>query len=69
MSGATIATGGDAAARSRAFPRAVPVLLGGAAFGVIGQGLFYGAAAGINVPLAVVLILALGWIVRGRSAS
>jgi hypothetical protein len=69
MSGATIATGGDTAARSRAFPRAMPILLGGTAFGILGQGLFYGAAAGINVPLAVVLILALGWIVRGRPTA
>jgi hypothetical protein len=46
---------------------AIRVVGAGAALGVIGQLLFFDIGAGINVPIAVAIILVGGWLLRDRS--
>ena len=57
----------DAAARHRSIRHATRVVGAGVVLGVLGQLLFFDLGTGINVPMAVALVLVAGWLLRDRS--
>jgi uncharacterized protein DUF4153 len=53
----------------RGMTRAVPVVLGSLAFGLLAQLLFWDVGLGVNFPVAVAALLAAGWALRDPSRS
>jgi hypothetical protein len=59
----------DRSAAAPRLPRAVAALAGAAVIGFAAQLLFFDAALGINVPIAIALLLAAGWLVRDAARA